>query len=179
MQGNEVAIVIPASIFIIYNLYTLWEYMEAKESIRAWWNNQRMWRIISSASWLFGFLTVMFKILGFSETVFEVTKKDQDHSQDNKKSNAGFTFDDSPFFVPGTTILLVNMAALFNGWLSFTQGKPEWGVGEVICSLWVILMFWAFLKGLFENGKDGIPWSTIFKSGALAFILLYSCKFVY
>nr|GMC70593.1 cellulose synthase-like protein H1 [Ipomoea batatas] len=177
-KGNEVAIVIPASIFIIYNLYTLWEYMEEKESIRAWWNNQRMWRIMSSASWLFGFLTVMFKRLGFSETVFEVTKKDQDHTQD-EKSNTGFTFDHSPFFVPGTTILLVNMAALFVGLLRFTQGKAEWGVGEVICSLWIILMFWAFLKGLFGSGKDGIPWSTILKSGALGFLLLHCCNCVY
>nr|GMC77169.1 cellulose synthase-like protein H1 [Ipomoea batatas] len=179
---NEAAIVIPASIFIIYNLYTLLEYIETGESARAWWNNQRMWKVNASASWLFGLLSVIIKVVGLSETVFEITKKDQSSDDDNEDSNVGrFTFDESPLFVPGTTILLVNMAALFIGFLDFKQKKNRsyWSLGEAICSVWVILMYWAFLKGLFGKGKYGIPLSTVLKSGGLALLFVHASKFKY
>nr|GMD70101.1 cellulose synthase-like protein H1 [Ipomoea batatas] len=171
---NEAAIIIAASIFIIYNLYTLSEYIRAGESLRAWWNNQRMWKVYASGSWLLGFL----------KTVFEVTKKD--HSSDetldkDDDSNVGrFTFDESPLFVPGTTILLVNMAALFIGFLDYfkqnNKSRRSWSLGEGICSVWVILMYWAFLKGLFGKGKYGIPLSTIVKSVGLALLFVHACK---
>nr|GMC77087.1 cellulose synthase-like protein H1 [Ipomoea batatas] len=178
---NEGAIIIPASIFIIYNLYTLSEYIRAGESLRAWWNNQRMWKVYASGSWLLGFLSGVVKVFGLSETVFEVTKKDHmsDETLDkDDDSNVGrFTFDESPLFVPGTTILLVNLAALFIGILDFKQNKSRsWSLGEGICSVWVILMYWAFLKGLFGKGKYGIPLSTIVKSVGLALLFVHACK---
>ncbi|XP_031104912.1 cellulose synthase-like protein H1 isoform X2 [Ipomoea triloba] len=181
---NEAAIIIPASILIIYNLYTLWEYIRIGESLRAWWNNQRMWKVYASGSWLLGFLSGVVKVFGLSETVFEVTKKDHSSDENRDKdddSNAGrFTFDESPLFVPGTTILLVNLAALFIGILDFKQNKSRsWSLGEAICSVWVILMYWAFLKGLFGKGKYGIPLSTVLKSGGLALLFVHACKSVY
>nr|GMC77090.1 cellulose synthase-like protein H1 [Ipomoea batatas] len=178
---NEGAIIIPASIFIIYNLYTLSEYIRTGESLRAWWNNQRMLKVNSSSSWLFGLLGVMVKVVGLSETVFEITKKDQSSDDDNEDSNVGrFTFDESPLFIPGTTILLVNMAALFIGFLDFIQMKSRsWSLGEVICSVWVILMYWAFLKGLFGKGKYGIPLFTVLTSGVLALLFVHASKFAY
>nr|GMC70592.1 cellulose synthase-like protein H1 [Ipomoea batatas] len=183
---NEAAIIIPASIFIIYNLYTLSEYIRAGESLRAWWNNQRMWKVYASGSWLLGFLSGVVKVFGLSETVFEVTKKDHSSDENRDKdddSNAGrFTFDESPLFVPGTTILLVNLAALFIGFLDFfkhEKSRSSWSLGEVICSVWVILMYWAFLKGLFGKGKYGIPLSTIAKSVGLGLLFVHVCKRVY
>nr|GMD37838.1 cellulose synthase-like protein H1 [Ipomoea batatas] len=183
---NEAAIIIPASIFIIYNLYTLSEYIRAGESLRAWWNNQRMWKVYASGSWLLGFLSGVVKVFGLSETVFEVTKKDHSSDENRDKdedSNAGrFTFDESPLFVPGTTILLVNMAALFIGFLDcfkHEKSRCSWSLGEVICSVWVILMYWAFLKGLFGKGKYGIPLSTIAKSVGLGLLFVHVCKRVY
>ncbi|VFQ62162.1 unnamed protein product [Cuscuta campestris] len=182
---NEGAtIAIPSSIFILYNLYTLFEYVNAGESIRAWWNNQRMQKVTSSASWLFGFLSGIVKVVGFSDTAFEVTKKE--HSSDGVVANkeqydAGtFTFDNSPLFIPGTTILLVNIAALFVGLVDYiTKEKVGWSLGEVICSVWVILMYWPFLKGLFRKGKYGIPLPIILKSGGLALLCIHACKFIH
>nr|GMD64165.1 cellulose synthase-like protein H1 [Ipomoea batatas] len=179
---NEATIIIQASILIIYNLYTLSEYIRSGESLRAWWNNQRMWRVYASGSWLLGFLSGVVKVFGLSETVFEVTKKD--HSSDetldkDDDSNVGrFTFDESPMLIPGTTILLVNMAALFIGFLDFKQNNKSrsWSSGEGICSVWVILMYWAFLKGLFGKGKYGIPLSTVVKSVGLALLFVHACK---
>ncbi|KAK4369398.1 hypothetical protein RND71_013190 [Anisodus tanguticus] len=173
-KANESSMVIPASIFIIYNLYGLSEYVRANEPIEAWLNNQRMWRVNAMTAWLFGFLSATTKLLGLSEIAFEVTKKDQD----NTNSIFGrFTFDDSPIFVPGTAILLLTLSSLFIGVLDFKKGNLEWGLGEVICIMWVLFIFWAFLKGFFAKGKYGIPTSTILKSGALALLLVHIFKF--
>ncbi|KAE8075660.1 hypothetical protein FH972_014354 [Carpinus fangiana] len=50
------------------------------------------------------------KLLGISETVFEITKKDQ--SSDDANDAGKFTFGESPIFVSGTTILLLHLTAL-------------------------------------------------------------------
>ncbi|XP_057514936.1 cellulose synthase-like protein H1 [Actinidia eriantha] len=177
---GETAFFIAAAIFITYNLYTLSEYLRAGLSARAWWNNQRMWTINTTTSYLFGTFSVVLKILGISDTVFEVTQKEQSTNEaDDDHANAGrLTFDRSPIFVAGTTILLVNLTALVVGLLglgfgSVAHGGDGVGTGEFICSMWVVLLFWAFFKGLFGKGKYGIPSSTLYKSGALAALFVH------
>ncbi|KAF2292238.1 hypothetical protein GH714_017923 [Hevea brasiliensis] len=65
------------ALFLIYILYTISEYLETGLSIRAWWNRQRMTIITSTSAWLFAILSVILKILGISETVFEITRKEE------------------------------------------------------------------------------------------------------
>ncbi|XP_052210744.1 cellulose synthase-like protein H1 [Diospyros lotus] len=168
---GEPGFLITCFLFFIYNFYTLSEYLRAGLSIRAWWNNQRMWKIVAMNAWLFGALSVGLKLLGISNTVFEVTQKEQPGTDDDKDANAGrFTFNDSPIFIPGTTVLLVNLAALAAVVLGFRPagGEEGFGMGEIVCSVCVVLFLWAFLKGLFGRGKYGIPLPTIYKSAALA-----------
>ena len=168
---------IPISLFVSYNFHTLLEYWGAGYSIRACWNNLRMWRITAVTAWLFGFLSVILKLLGLSETVFEVTKKDQSTTpgEGSDKDSGRFTFDGSLIFVPATTLLLVHLMALVTALLGlFDHVEIESRIGEIICSVWVVLCFSPFLKGLFGKGKYGIPKSTICKSAALAF-LFFAC----
>ncbi|KAE9457910.1 hypothetical protein C3L33_10203, partial [Rhododendron williamsianum] len=175
---GEPALFIPLAIFITYNLYTLSEYLRAGLSARAWWNNQRMWRITAMTAWLFGVFSVILKLLGLSETVFEVTQKEQSSTNGNDDDDADvgrFTFDESPIFIPATTVLLVNLTALVIAILGFRPaacGGDGSGVGEVIFSSCVVLCLWAFLKGLFGKGKYGIPLATVYKSGALALLFV-------
>ena len=179
IQVQEPILYVLAAIFIIYNVYTLSEYLRSGQSVRAWWNNQRMSRINTTNAWLFGFFSVIFKLLGISETVFEVTQKDQS-SDDASDAEAGrFTFNESPIFLPGTTILVVHLTALV---VSLLKLKPPArdghgsGLGEVLCSVYLVLCFWPFLKGLFGKGRHGIPSSTICKSTALALLFVYFCR---
>jgi hypothetical protein len=43
------------------------------------------------------------------------------------------------------------------------------GLGEVLCSAYLVACNWPFLKGLFGTGKHGIPLSTIIKPAMLVF----------
>lgn len=181
MQVQEQAFYITIVVFVIYHLYTLSEYLRAGLSVRSWWNNQRMARITTMTAWLFGFLSVILKLLRISETVFEVTKKDKSTSSNGAHDvDAGrFTFDESPIFVLGTTILMVHLTALVVSLLNLQPPAHDGlgsGLGEVLCSVWLVLCFWPFLKGLFGKGKHGIPLSTICKSAALVLLFLHLCR---
>jgi hypothetical protein len=138
-----------------------------------------MARITTLTAWLFGFLCVIFKLLRISETVFEVTKKDQSSDAANDDDAGRFTFDESPIFLPGTTILLLHLTALVMILLKLQPPAHDGhgsGLGEVFCSVWLLLCFWPFLKGLFGKGKHGIPISTVWKSAALALLFMHFCR---
>ncbi|KAF5746090.1 cellulose synthase-like protein H1 [Tripterygium wilfordii] len=172
---QERAIIIPVALFVIYNIYTLSEYLRIGLSIRSWWNNQRMAKINSTSAWLLGFLSVILKIIGLSETVFEITQKDQ--SFDGDDANAGrFTFNASPAFVPGTTLVLLQLMAMGLGLFGVQpperHGEQGSGTGEFVCSLLVMAYFWPFFKGLFGKGKYGIPSSILVKSSALTLLFV-------
>ncbi|KAK6919332.1 Cellulose synthase [Dillenia turbinata] len=176
-QTEDPALLIPLLLFVVYSLYTLSEYIQLGLSMKAWRNNERMVRIKSVTAWLFGTLSVALKILGLSDTVFEITKKDS--SGESEDSDVGkFTFDESPLFIPATTIVLVHMIALvirFSGLHPPKEGLGGSGLGEIICSIYAVLCFMPFARGLFGKGKYGLPSSTIFKSAALALFLFQWC----
>ena len=137
-----------------------------------------MERIKTMNAWLFGFITTILKMLGITETMFEVTQKWQ--SPSGKDSLDGrYTFDESPIIVPGTTILLLHLTALTVILLGLQppaiNGKGS-GLGEVLCSTYWLICYWPFLKGLFENGKYGIPCSTIFKSAMITIVFVIFCR---
>ncbi|KAJ0052403.1 hypothetical protein Pint_01998 [Pistacia integerrima] len=166
--------------FVIYNLYTLSEFIRTGFPVYSWWVGQRMARVVTVTAWLFGVKNVILKLIGLSEMVFEITKKGQSTSSDGGDEDEDkFVFDESPVFVSVTTVVLVHLTALATGLLgsrplSVKQGS---GLGEFFCSVFVLVVFWPFVEGLFRKGKYGIPLSTIFKSAALALFFVYWCRF--
>ncbi|XP_031381614.1 cellulose synthase-like protein H1 [Punica granatum] len=178
---HEPAILIPASVFAIYNIYTLLEHFRCGLSARAWWNYQQTARIKSACAWLFGVLSILLKVLGISDTVFEITKKEQSTANGQPDADMGrFTFDESPIFMPGTTVLLVQLAALAMLMLGIQPaagGANGSGLAEVACSLLAVLYFWPFLRGLLGKDKYGIPLKTIYKSAALSTVFVLFCRF--
>ncbi|KEH29713.1 putative cellulose synthase (UDP-forming) [Medicago truncatula] len=169
---------IPTAIFGIYKVYTLYEYLASGLSIKAWWNNQRMSRITPMNAGFCGFITVLLKLLGISNTVFDITKKELPPSRDDRHDkNAGrYTFNESLVFLPGTTILLLQLTAIFIKLFGFQpQGLSrnyECGLAEMLISVYLIICYWPFLRGLFETGKFGIPLSTICKGATLTCIFV-------
>ncbi|XP_019453796.1 PREDICTED: cellulose synthase-like protein H1 isoform X2 [Lupinus angustifolius] len=172
---------IHVTIFIIQMVCALSEYLATGLSIRAWWNNQRMSRIRATTAGFLGFLSALFKLLRISDTVFDITRKDENPFGNGiHDSDAGrFTFNESPVFVPATTILLLQLIALsikLLGLQPIKSGNNECGIGEMLCSAYLIICYWPFLRGLFQRGKYGIPLPTICKSASLAFLFVHLCK---
>jgi hypothetical protein len=195
MQASEPGFLIPLALFLAYNAYNLGEYMDCRLSARAWWNNHRMQRIVSSSAWLLAFLTVLLKTLGLSETVFEVTRKEQQQgSPDGSGGGDGdgadgatdlgrFSFDSSPVFVPPTALAMLSVVAVAVGaWRAIVVGAAGGvpggvgpGVGELVCCGWLVLCFWPFVRGLVGEGSYGIPWSIRLKAALLVAAFVHLC----
>jgi hypothetical protein len=189
MQASEPGFLIPQALFLAYNAYNLGEYKDCRLSARAWWNNHRMQRIVSSSAWLLAFLTVVLNTLGLSETVFEVTRKEQS-SSDGGDTGADadpgrFTFDSSPVFVPPTALTMLSIVAVAVGaWRAVVVGAAGGvpggvgpGVGELVCCGWLVLCFWPFVRGLVAVGRGsyGIPWSVRLKAALLVAAFVHLC----
>jgi len=129
-----------------------------------------------------GFITALLKLLGISNTVFDITKKDLPPSTDDRHDkNAGrHTFNESLVFLPGTTILLLQLTAIFIKLFGFQpqslSGNNECGQAEMFISVYLIICYWPFFRGLFETGKFGIPFSTICKGATLTCIFVCLCR---
>ncbi|KAG0499716.1 hypothetical protein HPP92_004407 [Vanilla planifolia] len=177
-RASEREFLLPAAVFVGYNLHSMNEYLWCGLSLRAWWNNQRMQRITVVTSFLLGLLSVVVKLLGISDTVFEITRKEQRHEAgpNAKEDEPGrFTFDDSPIFVSGTALVLVQLAALAAAAIRLGAGSGGGGLGEAVCCGWVVASFWPFVRGFFGRGRYGIPWSVMLKAGLLAFVFVVIC----
>ncbi|CAA6668374.1 unnamed protein product [Spirodela intermedia] len=170
--------VVPAAIFAIYNVYTVAEYLAVGESLRSWWNNQRMRRITAATAYLFGLLSVVAKLVGLSEAAFEITKKEV-NAPAAAVNTGGFTFDASPLFVPATAVALLNSAALAAGtwrmlWAAPDGGGP--GLGELACATWAVLSYSPFIVGLFRRAQYGLPRPTVVKASVLSFLFVLLSK---
>jgi len=177
---QDLGMCIPVAILVIYKVYTVSVYLAEGLSIKAWWNNQRMSRITPMNAGFCAFLSVLLKILRMSETVFDVTKKDLPPTNDvgDDKDGGRYTFDESLVFLPGTTILLLHLSSITIRLLGTRpvvaiQSKNECGIGEIFCSVYLIICYWPFLRGLFETGKYRIPLSTIYKSIVLTGLFVH------
>ncbi|KAI4341014.1 hypothetical protein MLD38_025791 [Melastoma candidum] len=163
-------VAIPVLLFSTYYLFTLFEYFQVWLSVRAWLDNQRMQRVTSTCAWSFGLLGVILKLFGISQTVFEVSKKETSDPREGDTFRPGkFTFDESPMFIPGTALALVELMALAMMLLGLgpkAHGNNGSGVGEVLCAVCTLLSFGVFIRGLFKK-KGGIPMLTVLKLAVL------------
>ncbi|KAL2328376.1 hypothetical protein Fmac_021803 [Flemingia macrophylla] len=180
---QDQGICIPVALVVIYKVYTLSEYLADGLSIRAWWNNQRMSRITPINAGLCAFVTLLLKLLRISETVFEVTKKELPPTKDvgDDRDEGKYTFDESLVFLPGTTILLLQLTGMIIKLLGLQppmscQNGSQCGLGEIFFSVYLIICYWPFLRGLFETGKYRIPLPTIYKSVILTCIFVHLCR---
>ncbi|KAL9286919.1 putative cellulose synthase (UDP-forming) [Arabidopsis thaliana] len=174
-------------------LYSLWQFMSLGFSVQSWYVVQSLWRIIATSSWLFSIQDIILKLLGISQIGFVIAKKtipetksvyESKPSQgedDVPKLNLGkFEFDSSGLFIPGTFIMLVNLAALA-GYLvrlqrsSCSHGGGGSGLAEACGCILVVMLFLPFLKGLFEHGKYSIPLSTLSKAAFLTVLFVFFC----
>lgn len=181
-KASENCFNITLALFLTYNTYNFVEYMECGLSVRAWWNNHRMQRIISASAWLLAFFTVLLKTIGLSETVFEVTRKEKSTSDGNGQNDEvdpeRFTFDASPVFIPVTALTMLNIVAITIGTWRAVFGTTEDvpggpGISEFMSCGWLLLCLLPFVRGLVGKGSYGIPWSVKLKASLLVALFLF------
>ncbi|CAH2079069.1 unnamed protein product [Thlaspi arvense] len=167
-------------------IYSLWQFKYLGFSVKSWFVAQSHWRIIATSGWLFSIYDIIFKLLGISKVEHRIAKKTipettsvsgyepSQKENDSESSDVGkFEFDSSCHFVPGTVIMLVNLAGLVWYLMGLQRSSCSHegggsGVGETCGCILVLMLFYPFLKGLFEKGKYGIPLSTLSKAAFLA-----------
>ncbi|WZZ08279.1 hypothetical protein YC2023_094200 [Brassica napus] len=189
IEGPCLAITV--TIVAMHCLYTLWQFTNNGFSVRSWYVSQSLWRILATCGWLFSIHDILLKLLGISNVGFVVAKKTTPKTmpisgyepiqrQDDGPNSCyvhKFEFDNSCHFVPGTFIMLVNMAALASNFVGLQRSSCHHeggrsGLAENCACILVILLFLPFLKGLFAKGKYGIPLSTLSKAALLAMIFV-------
>jgi hypothetical protein len=99
-------------------------------------------RFTAMNAWFFRFLAILLKKLRISEPIFEITKKEQSSTSfDGANQNSGrFSFNESPIFLPSTTILFVQLIVLVTclfGWAQHVRSELGYGFGEVLCSAYL------------------------------------------
>ena len=134
--------------------------------------------IATTSSCVFGILSLVLRLFGISEAVFEVTPKGQSNNNVDDGNVGKFVFNESPLFIIGTAMVLLQLMALGSKLLagilqppSSSDGRRGSGIGEILGCVWVLMTLSPFLRGLFAKGKYGIPFPTICKSASL--ILLF------
>ena len=61
--------------FCVKNMYSLYEALSCGDTLKGWWNGQRMWLVKRITSFLFGAIDTVRKLLGLSKMTFVVTPK--------------------------------------------------------------------------------------------------------
>eukprot|EP00253_Pinus_taeda_P003863 PITA_03863 len=144
--------------------YSLIEFLRIGGSFQSWWNEQRMWMIFGVSSCLFGLLQVACKIIGLSETGFEVTSKVVDRAAAKRYEAEIFEFGvASPLFIPPATLALINLISLVSGLERIMrEGSSTFDsmiLQLVLCSFIVIISF-PILEAMFIRKDNGrIPTS--------------------
>lgn len=111
-----------------------------------------MARIVTTSAWLFGLVNAALKQFGFSEAVFEITQKI--HRSGTYSSDVEeVMFGDSPFFVPGTTIILVHLAAWPTVLLRLqSQGEQDSGLKAQGSKTFFVVCMWCYAPFLVCKG---------------------------
>ncbi|XP_073124446.1 cellulose synthase-like protein E6 [Henckelia pumila] len=161
-----------AYVSIAYTIYNLFEDLMCGDSLKGWWNYQRMWLIRRTTSYFFAFFDTIFRQLGLSETSFVVTAKVADDDVQKRYEQETMEFGSpSIMFVIISTLALLNLFSF--GWgvkiIVFDSGTLEKFVPQItLCGLLALLNLPVYEALFLRSDKGKIPTSVLFKSIVVA-----------
>ncbi|OVA19763.1 Cellulose synthase [Macleaya cordata] len=164
-----------AYVFITTNLYSLVEALMAGDTIKVWWNLQRIWVFRRQTSFLFSFIDTVIRQLGFSQTTFVITAKVVDDDVQKRYEQEMLEFGSpSPMFAIIATVAVLNLFSLLGGVIkSVIMDTELWVFNElisqfIICGLMVLINRPVY-EALFLRKDNGrIPFSVMFTSIVVA-----------
>ncbi|RWR73226.1 cellulose synthase-like protein E6 [Cinnamomum micranthum f. kanehirae] len=166
---------VPFSYVIIAKYtYSLAEHLWHGETLKAWWNDQRMWLYRKTSAYLFGTIDAILNLLGITKSAFTITVKVPDDELSKRYEQEIMEFGTtSPLFTILATLAMVNLVCLGGAIKRVVMDDGGGAVGPFVlqfaqCGLWVLINI-PLYEGLFLRKDMGrMPPSLAFTSTALA-----------
>ncbi|CAN6224824.1 unnamed protein product [Urochloa humidicola] len=101
---------------VVKNIYSAYETLLYGDTLRGWWNGQRMWMIRRITSYLYGVIDTVRNMLGLSKMGFVVSPKVSDEDESKRYEQEIMEFrTSSPDYVIIATVALLNLVCLVGG----------------------------------------------------------------
>ncbi|XP_012829785.1 PREDICTED: cellulose synthase-like protein G3 isoform X1 [Erythranthe guttata] len=154
----------------------LLEFILEQGTTLRWWSDQRMWLVRGLSSDFFGTLEYVSNRLGIASRGFNVTTKVNDNEQRTQYDNGKFQFGVvSPVFMPFSTAAIVNLIAVFGGFLQLLRGTIllDEFLGQIIISSFGMVNSWPVYEAMFfRTDKGRMPTKITIFSVILAWLLI-------
>ncbi|KAH7689054.1 Cellulose synthase protein [Dioscorea alata] len=163
-------------VFIAKHVYSLIESLYSGNTLKGWWNAQRMWVMRRITSFLYATIDNILKLFGASKLAFTITAKvsDEDSSKRYDQEVMDFGSASSMFMIIGT-VALINGFCLFGVVLRMilTEGYVDDAllIQMVLCGL-VVAINVPIYEGLFlRKDKGRMPYSVTFVSLGISMLV--------
>ncbi|KQJ90650.1 cellulose synthase-like protein E6 [Brachypodium distachyon] len=164
------------SVFCVKNLYSLCESLLCGDTLKGWWNGQRMWMVKRITSYLYGVIDTVRKLIGLSKMSFAVSSKVSDEDESKRYEQEIMEFGSSdPEYVIIATIALLNLVCLAGGLSQMMTGERGIRFNVfcpqlILCGMLVITSV-PFYEAMFlRKDKGRIPFSVTLAS--IGFVML-------
>uniref|UniRef100_A0ACD5YVW8 Uncharacterized protein n=1 Tax=Avena sativa TaxID=4498 RepID=A0ACD5YVW8_AVESA len=166
-------------VFCVTNLYNLHEALSCGDTLKGWWNVQRMWMVKRITSYLFGVIDTLRKLLGLSHMTFAVSSKVSDEDVSKRYEQEIMELGSStPEYVIIATIALLNLVCLVGG--IFQIMTCSWNVflnvfspQLILCGVLVIINIPFYEAMFFRKDKGRMPFPvTLASTGFLVLAFL-------
>ena len=164
---------------VVKNIYSLYEALTSGDTLRGWWNGQRMWLVKRITSYLYAVIDNIRKLLGLSKTGFVVSPKVGDEDELKRYEQEIMEFGtSSPEYVIIATIALLNFVCLVGGLGQIlTSGQNMLWNGlllqVVLCGLLVIINIPIYEAMFLRKDKGRIPFSVTLASVGFVMMALF------
>ncbi|XP_052167114.1 cellulose synthase-like protein E1 [Oryza glaberrima] len=163
-------------VFFVKTLYGLYEALLSGDTLKGWWNGQRMWMVKSITSYLYGFIDTIRKCVGMSKMSFEVTAKVSGHDEAKRYEQEILEFgSSSPEYVIIATVALLNFVCLVGGLSQIMAGvwNMPWNVflpQAILCGMIVIINMPIYEAMFLRKDNGRIP--TAVTLASIGFVML-------
>ncbi|KAJ4969065.1 hypothetical protein NE237_015766 [Protea cynaroides] len=152
------------------------------DSLRTWWNEQRIWMIKSVVPLFLSCLDVFMKMIGIREANFMLTSKVVDEEQDEKYKKGIFDFRGSKLFlIILSTLVTINMVSLVGGLARvISEASYDDMFVQVFLSFAILAFNYPIMEGMIfrkDNGRISVSISIISVIVSIIFLSLGSFLF--
>ena len=166
----------------VENMYNLYEALLSGETLKGWWNGQRMWIIKRITSYLYGVIDTIRKdrnLVRLSKMGFAVTSKVSNKDESKRYEQEIMEFgSSSPEYVIIATVALLNHVRLVGGLYQIITGTWHMAFNifflqVILCGGLVIINIPIYEAMFLRKDTGRIPFSVTLASIGLVIVALF------